>query len=540
MNKGSFFRSRRFRHGSAAVLLTALLIAAVVILNVIFSALSQKYMWYTDMTTEKLYTLSDEAIALMDESFKTVAAERGEDIEVDIIFCDDKDNLMAETTQRYVLETALELQAAFPDIINVEYIDVWTNPSAVDKYRANDHSGIYSTNVIVSSGTEFRVYALNAFYVFSDADSTTPWSYNGEKKLASGILACIQAESPIACFTMNHQEALYDTSLPQVFEDAGYVIQTIDLATEEIPEDCRMLVTFNPKGDFLVKDNISEISEIAKLDAYLDATNAYMVFVDPQTPVLPNLEEYLEEWGIVFDRTTDMAGDTYSYTIKDSTQALTADGYTILAEYAEKGLGASITTDMRSRGEAPKVVFKNAMSLSYAQNYDLVQYTDQNAEEGDTSENFWYGAYYSNGVSRSIYDVFLSSPGAQAYANGEVVENATELEPFRLMTITRESRMVDNTNADYSYVLASGSTQFAIEDLLESAVYGNTDVLLSALRSMGKELVIVGLEHKPFASTDIEIITTAQANQYTVVLTVIPAVVVFGLGIFVMVRRKYA
>ena len=536
MNKGSFLNSRKFRHGSTAAILTAFVIAVIVIINIIFTALAQKYMWYTDMTTEKLYTLSEEAIELMDSSFKKVEAERGEDIKVEIIFCDEKDNLMAETTQRYVLETALQLQTEFPDVIDVKFIDVWTNPSAVDRFRNNAHSNIYSTNVIVSSGTEFRVYALNAFYVFSDADSTTPWSYNGEKKLASGILACIQAESPIACFTMNHGEGFYDYEILYLLEDAGYEVQTIDLATQEIPADCRMIITYNPKSDFLVKDKVSDISEIAKLDAYLDATNAYMVFVDPQTPVLTNLEEYLEEWGIVFDRTTDLAGDTYSYTLKDTSQALTTDGYTIVADYTTGGLGASVTTDMRAVGYPPKVIFQNTMSISYAKNYTPVLYED----EDDATKNFWYGTYYSNGVSRSIYDVFLSSANAEAYANGELVENATSIDPFKLMTITRESRMVDNTNADYSYVLACGSTQFASQDMLQSAVYGNTDVLLSALRSMGKELVTVGLEHKPFASTDIDTITVSQANQYTIVLTVVPAVVIFGFGIFVMVRRKYA
>ena len=57
---------------------------------------------------------------------------------------------------------------------------------------------------------------------------------------------------------------------------------------------------------------------------------------------------------------------------------------------------------------------------------------------------------------------------------------------------------------------------------------------------MGKELVTVDLKHKPFASADIDTITVSQANQYTIVLTVVPAVVIFGLGIFVMIRRKYA
>ena len=536
MNNGNFLRSRKFRHGSSAALLTAFLIAVVVIINVTFTALAQKYMWYTDMTTEKLYTLSDAAIELMDTSFKKVEAERGEDIKVEIIFCDEKDNLMAETTQRYVLETALQLQTEFPDVIDVKFIDVWTNPSAVDKYRNNAHSNIYSTNVIVASGTEFRVYALQAFYVFSDSDSTTPWSYNGEKKLASGILACIQAESPIACFTMNHGEAFYDYEILYLMEDAGYEVQMIDLATQEIPADCRMLITYKPQADFLIKDKVSDISEIAKLDAYLDATNAYMVFFDPQTPVLTNLEEYLEEWGVVFDRVTDDAGISYSYTIKDATKSLTTDGYTIQGEYTVNGLGASITTDMRDVAYPPKVIFQNAMSISYAQNYDSNYYQD----EDDATKNYWYGTYYSNGVSRSIYDVFLTSSSAEAYANGELVESSSALDPFKLMTVTRESRMVDNTNADYSYVLACGSTQFASQDLLQSAVYGNTDVLLSAMRSMGKELVTVGLDHKPFASTDIDTITTQQANQYTVVLTAVPAAIIFGLGIYVMVRRKYA
>ena len=78
MNNGSFLRSRKFRHGSTAALLTAFLIAVVVIINITFTALAQKYMWYTDMTTEKLYTLSPEAIELLDKSFVDIINKRVE------------------------------------------------------------------------------------------------------------------------------------------------------------------------------------------------------------------------------------------------------------------------------------------------------------------------------------------------------------------------------------------------------------------------------------------------------------------------------
>ena len=47
------------------------------------------------------------------------------------------------------------------------------------------------------------------------------------------------------------------------------------------------------------------------------------------------------------------------------------------------------------------------------------------------------------------------------------------------------------TKDDRSFVGVCASTEFASDALLDSAVYGNADVLLSLLRSMGRELVPV-------------------------------------------------
>ena len=84
------------------------------------------------------------------------------------------------------------------------------------------------------------------------------------------------------------------------------------------------------------------------------------------------------------------------------------------------------------------------------------------------------------------------------------------------------------------------STDFATEKFLQSAVYGNSDLLLSTLRTVGREVVPVGLTLVPFAESRISSITTKQATQYTVVLTIVPAVIMFGLGLYVIVRRKYS
>ena len=49
---------RKLRYGGVAVALTALIIAAIVLFNVIFTALAQKYMWYIDMTQNAIYSLT--------------------------------------------------------------------------------------------------------------------------------------------------------------------------------------------------------------------------------------------------------------------------------------------------------------------------------------------------------------------------------------------------------------------------------------------------------------------------------------------------
>jgi hypothetical protein len=528
---GQSLRSKRFKYGSAATAMTVVVIVAVLLINAIFSKLASRFLWYTDLTSERMYTLSDAA----------VEAISGIDKDVTILFCDDPDNLMSNTTQRYVYETALGLEKA-NKYVHVETVNIWRNPSAVNYYKTNSKSNIYSTSIIVTSGTEFRVYTLRSMYVFNTEEDTEPWSYNGEKKLCAGILAVTRAEAPICCITYSHGEpfvteadASKNSEILELLTDAGYKLQFIDLTNEEIPEDCRLLFVYDPKDDFLVNDGISDKDEIEKIDRFLDGTNAMMVFMNPSSPVLPNLEEYLEEWGIVFDRSTNALGMTTGCTVKDGLNSITQDGLGLVGAYTAYGIGASLHSDLRTT-YPPKVIFPNCMGITFGSKY----YPE--AVTNDTTSVIEYTVYkyYSNGVGRTIGDVFNAFPGATEIAHGETVATSTTNDPFHLMTITREARMVDNTNEDYSYVLACGSTDFLSRKLLQSNTYGNTDLMLSALRAVGKDIAIANLDHKPFASTTMENITTAEANQWTAVLIAAPAVIALGFGIYVLVRRKYA
>ena len=548
MNRTDFMRSRRFRYGSMSVLITALVIAAVIIFNVIFSALASKFLWYIDLTREGIYTLSDNCIELIDETFESVEKRRAEEgvtapLKVKIKFCDLEDNIMENTTQRYVLMTAKELVDRFPDYVEIEYINIWENPSAVEKYKSSVHTSITSTDVIVESGTEFRAYTLNKFYM-TNSGSTTPWAYYGEKRFASGILAVTQAESPVAAVMTGHGEVFEDAELIYMLELAGFEIEVVnDLSTYEIPDNCRLMVSYNPTADFLAADGISDISEISILDKFLEGENhSLMVFMSPSSPILPNLENYLALWGVQFGRHTDGVGQTFPSMVKDADNALTGDGLTFIGQYETLGLGADITSDLRNVSQPRRVVFKNAMPLFVADDYEVAHALD---EESGKSLTYGYKDLGS-GFTREVYNLFSSSTSAVLMADGKQVDSASATSTFGLMTITRQFRATQEDNMGYayanqsSYVLACGSTEYAAEALIQSNTYGNSEVLLRALLEMGKEAVPTSLDIKPFSDTTIDTLTIKRANAYTVGLTVVPAVLIFGIGIFVIVRRKYA
>ena len=75
---------------------------------------------------------------------------------------------------------------------------------------------------------------------------------------------------------------------------------------------------------------------------------------------------------------------------------------------------------------------------------------------------------------------------------------------------------------------------------MQSVVFGNNDAMLYLLEDMGKEDILMGLKFKPFSTTTITSITTAQMRNWTLALTLTPAVIIVTVAIFVLVRRKYA
>ena len=535
---------------------TVLVIAGVLLCNVGFHALATKGLWFIDFAIPRytsmegtLYTVSDSCLELLNGNLPgtvdAINAQRtanGEQpLKVEIIFCTDPDVLNDNQYSRYVHYTALGLQKEFSDYIDVQYVNIIKNPSAVQKYKATSATNIYSSNVIVSFGTEYRVFTVDSLFTANDASSTDYWAYNGEKKLTSGILAVTRAESPIACLTVNHGEQIEgQTEFLRLIEAAGFDIQLLDLENETIPENCRLIITYAPQTDFFGDPN-DQNDEIDKLDAFLDNAYSFLYVCDPATPALPNLEEYLEFWGIDVATKTDSAGITENYLLQDKEFNVDGEGYALIATYETLGKGASFTSDLRQSGYPPTVIFDHATAIKPAENYKPTYVLE---DETTGTQAYMYYSYRANGITRTMHNVFTAPATANGMVQGEIYEPAGQY-PFGIMTLTVENRTTQETNysvaQEPSYVCCIASTEFLSDTVLASDAYGNADVMLGALRAMGREVIPVNLDFKAFMVYDIAETVTTQNNPMPIMiaLAVIPALICFGVGIYKNVRRKY-
>ncbi len=498
--RNNFFQSRKFKYGSVATAFTIAFVAIVVIFNIVFTALANKYMWYIDMTAEKTFTLSEEAKDIMSDIKN----------DVNIYFASEPDVLMNTGSTafytRYVYTTALQLQEEF-DNVHVECVDVLKRPSFFREFYTTAATDIDSDSVVVESNGEVRVFTYNSFFTYNDPnDVSTVWAYSGEKKLISGIMQVTQTDTPKVVFTTEHGEDFGTAgALASIFTDNGFEVETANLANDELDDDCRILVIYNPLYDFIgVEAEDSSKNEIAKIDRFLDGYGCLLVFNDAgNVENLTNLNELLEEWGISY------TADTY---VRDADHSMSVDNYSIIAEYQRDTLGGSLYNDLNALATPPKTIISKASPINI----------------------LWESGGGLSGTRRV-------SPVLTSYDTAELVENGQasgETGVYNLVTISQES-VIENNEYFYSYVFAFGSPTFAATNYLYSNAYANEDILSAAMKAAGRERVLAALTFKPFDSTELTV-TTKEANNWTVAMTLVLPVIAAGCGLIIITRRKHS
>ncbi len=303
------------KHGSYSVAITAIVIVGIIIFNVLVSALADRFVLEFDMTTDKEYSISEDNL----EFIKSVKDE------VDVIICATEDEYkgqyMAYFAQQYgVTEDATAYHEQTVNLINrygdynskikVKFMDTQSSEFAgISKTYANDN--LAYGDIIVSAtkngNTRHKVIKYTDIYNISQDDTYAAYGYstgsvssNGiETALTGAISYVLSAETKKIGIITGHSATDITANYIELLKTNNYETEIIkETLITSVSEDLDALVIAAPTIDFAGTE-LDAISKFLENDGKLD--KGLVVFLSATSPYLPNLSDFLAEWGISVD-----------------------------------------------------------------------------------------------------------------------------------------------------------------------------------------------------------------------------------------------
>lgn len=285
--KKNIFSSRRFKHGSLATVMTAGLVAAVVLVNVIVGLLVERFPMNIDLTDNQIFELSDESINYL----------KGIDQNITVSVLAAEEDFAGTNAYYNQANEVVKKYEKYGKNIKVEYVDIYTNPDFTAKYPKESLS--YGS-IVVDCGGRYQV--LTAYDLFntqtdSSTGRTSIKSSKAEQAMTSAIMFVTDANPlTVTVLTGYGSTGTADIdNLTSVLKSNGYLVTETNLMTEEIAEEVTIAILAAPTAD------LSE-TEAQKLAGFLENDGDFgrmlYYFADAAQPELPVLEALLEEWGI--------------------------------------------------------------------------------------------------------------------------------------------------------------------------------------------------------------------------------------------------
>lgn len=290
----------RFNHTIGALVITAVVLVATILLNVVVSLMSDKLPGMSiDLTSKGAFQLSETSIKLAQNVKK----------DLKITFLDDKQSYRSKASSNtyYAQVMAIaEEYGKYNNKISAEYISIVDNPNFENKYPQETLS---ADNIIVSCGDKYRI--LDQYDIFNVKSYYSTYSYiassKAEEAFDGAILSVTSTESTkLAIVEDNSTEDF--TYFKNILEQNNYELVSVKLEQEDIPKDAKMLIVFTPEKGF-------SKAAAKKIRTYLENNKEYgknMLYIpSSKTYKTPNLDEVLSDWGIT-------VGDGLAYELESS------------------------------------------------------------------------------------------------------------------------------------------------------------------------------------------------------------------------------
>lgn len=481
------------KYGSASVVLAVVFIALVFVINLVATALTDRYNLFVDLTNEQLYEISDASEELL--------ADMGDE-QVRFIFLTPLDELDNDEHAKSVKTLALEYEAKY-DNITVEYIDMVKNPGTVAKYR-KDYE-VSSTTILVESDKRFVAFDMAECFVYTQ-DGNGNYSYyafNAEYRFTSALIRVTRDTMPRALFTTNHLETV-PTQFKSLLIDAGFEVELFDLEQNEIPEDTKLIVINDPNTDLTGMETASMgTSEITKLSRYLDNGGNVMLFVDPQTPELKNLDELCASWGI---------GIHHGVAVVDDRNSIASfDNFAVIARYASENETFAKFHSAISSAENPQRTISY-----YTAPLEILSISDISHKPGT--------------ILSSYATAYVPLTETENYAEGVIPLLAGSYKSIF------DEELGESKN---NYLIVGGSTWFTSDTFLGSYqnTYANAELVKSIISELTDETMMLSVNAKIYNDTTLTIDNATSQKWLYALIFALPSLVLVGAFAVYLKRR---
>lgn len=280
--------TRKLKKGGYAAILSVIVIAAVVLLNMIVGRLPEKVRQW-DLSGTQIYTVGD--------TTKELLASLDKDVTIYVVADPSAvDDRITSFVNRY---------ADLSDHIKVENVDSVLHPDQVKQLNAENNTILVmcedngKTETIQMS--DIIKYDQMSYYYYGQAKET---EFDGEGQLTSAVSYVTNDVQKNIYVTEGHGEAALGTLTSDLLEKSGLTVNTVNLLTGGgIPEDCELLLINAPVSD-LADDEKTMVTD------YLDGGGKVLLIAGYSDKDRPNLNAVLNAYGLNMEH--GLAADTKS------------------------------------------------------------------------------------------------------------------------------------------------------------------------------------------------------------------------------------
>ncbi|WP_028509010.1 GldG family protein [Ruminococcus sp. NK3A76] len=513
-NKGESGSVKKLKHGAMATTLTVVFFVFLVLVNIVATKLFERYPITIDLTKEKIYSISEDS----EDYIKSI------DMDVMITVCADEKAFSGLSTYTQQANEVMKSYSKYNSKIKYQYKDINANPDFYKDYtdEVAQYDIIVETNPKGDDGKEIkrtRVIGLIDLVQFNDeltqmfsqygvsveeyakqvGNDLTFISYYGnyiesssaEQAFTSAIMA-VTDPSPVTVTFLEGRNELSEFSYFRTLLTAnGYTVKSINITTDDIPEDSNVLVMGAPKVDYLPEE-LDKVDKFLLNDGILGRQLIYVS--DYGQSDTPNIDEFLKEYGL------------------------------------EIGKGVVCETYQSNYYQKNYYTIANEISDDFRQDM-----TNSNPELLVLSSRPVNPLYEEDGMIKTFK--YVSSSKDAYTMDTQTEETLTKGQQNYIVLASKAAFGVDNDDTYYSNILAIGGASIISDQVLAYDQYQNREYILSVINGLTGKTKGITVTPKVISGNIFDINEGQKTKLKWTFIVIIPVIVLIT-GLVIWIRRK--